>query len=100
MSHVPGPYHVVQPGTEANRSEFIEIEDGFGRTATVYGEVNDPETQATATLFAAVPDLLEALEELLFACEGVGGGHNSEGVLNRRTNARAKAREVIKKAKP
>jgi hypothetical protein len=62
--HTEGPYWIAQPGEDDNDSPYIEIHDGYGRTATVYGEVSDPETQATALVLAAAPDLLESVKEL------------------------------------
>jgi hypothetical protein len=46
--------------------EIWQVEDGFGHTATVYGD--DEEGAANARLIAAAPDLLAALR--LFVNEG------------------------------
>jgi hypothetical protein len=68
-THVPGPWAVAQPSADGNSSAHIEIHDPFGRTATVYGEVDDEETQCTARLIAAAPDLLAALQAEQEWCE-------------------------------
>ena len=57
---------VIPPGGNGNMGgEHIEIHDGFGRTATVYGEL-DAENFASANLMALsqnlMPLLLEAVE--------------------------------------
>ena len=63
MTYVPGPYTAIPPLEDDNDTEHWEIHDGFGRTATVYGDP-DKETAATAQLLASAPDLLAALEHL------------------------------------
>lgn len=61
------PDWVVVPADDEGNTEgkYIEIHDGFGRTATVYGEL-DAENVATANLMALsqnlMPLLLEAVE--------------------------------------
>ena len=60
QKHTPGPWSVIPIGDRDNGSDFLEIHDGFGRTATVYGE--GAEANATARLIASAPDLLAALE--------------------------------------
>lgn len=62
-------WRVVGPKDSDNHGgEHVEIIDGYGRTATVYGEPNDPETIANATLMVLgqkhMADLLEAVEAL------------------------------------
>lgn len=62
-------WSVVQAGVEGNfGGEHIEIHDGYGRTATVYGDQDDPETIANANLMALaqnhMADLLDAVEAL------------------------------------
>lgn len=57
---------VVQPADEGNiDGKHVEIHDGYGRTATVYGEL-DAENIASANLMALaqnlMPLLLEAVE--------------------------------------
>ena len=60
MAAIPGPYEVFAPGEGDNDSENYEIHDGYGRTATVYGEL-DRETWDTANLLAQAPRMLELL---------------------------------------
>lgn len=55
MSHTDGPWWACPPDED---SENWEIEDGYGHTATVYGD--DEPAAANARLMAAAPDLLAA----------------------------------------
>lgn len=58
--HIPGPWLVFKPGEGGNEGPNLEVHDPYGRTATVYGEL-DSENYATANLIAAAPELLAAL---------------------------------------
>ena len=62
----PGPWVAVyrKPRTEYDPS--WEVEDGTGRTATVYGE--GAEAEANARLIAAAPDLLALVREVASMC--------------------------------
>lgn len=63
MAHTPGPWWVEV----SDDSERREVYDGFGHTATVYGE---PATAAdNARLIAAAPELLSCCRELLAIVE-------------------------------
>jgi hypothetical protein len=57
MSHTPGPWWVED--TDHPMGEGREVYDGFGRTASVYGD--SPTAAANARLIACAPDLLAAL---------------------------------------
>jgi hypothetical protein len=59
MSHTDGPWWACPPDED---SENWEIEDGYGHTATVYGD--DEPAAANARLMAAAPDLLAALDSI------------------------------------
>ena len=54
---------VVPPGQGENASEYFEIHDNFGRTATVYGEPE--EARKAAELFSLAPDLADALRAIV-----------------------------------
>jgi len=60
MSHTDGPWWACPPDED---SENWEIEDGYGHTATVYGD--DEPAAANARLMAAAPELL-AVAKLAF----------------------------------
>lgn len=60
--HTPGPWMALEPESS---EEHWEIEDGFGHTATVYGD--DAEAEANARLIAAAPDLLAACKAWEYA---------------------------------
>src|SRR5207302_8613624 len=62
--HIPGPWEVMKPGEGGNEGPNLEIHDPYGRTATVYGEL-DAENYATANLIAAAPDLIAVLERIV-----------------------------------
>lgn len=53
--------------------------------------------QANIRLSTAAPDLLEALQELAYAADGLGG-YMSDNTMNRWSNAKAKARAALSKA--
>jgi hypothetical protein len=68
MRHTDGPWWACPPDED---SENWEIEDGYGHTATVYGD--DEPAAANARLMAAAPDMLAALKmwmELETTCDG------------------------------
>lgn len=62
MAHTPGPWWV-----DADPGEGVEVHDGFGRTASVWGE--EDTATANARLIAAAPDLLAALRRLVDYCD-------------------------------
>lgn len=66
----PGTWAACAPGEAADTSAYWEIEDGFGHTATVYGD--DSEAESNARAIAAVPDLLESIEEMLSEAKEAG----------------------------
>jgi len=55
MGHTPGPWWV-----DDDPGEGVEVQDGFGRTASVWGD--EDTAKANARLIAAAPDLLAALK--------------------------------------
>jgi hypothetical protein len=59
MSHTPGPWWVED--SDHPMGEGREVYDGFGRTASVYGD--SPTAEANARLIAAAPEMLAALIE-------------------------------------
>lgn len=60
MSHTPGPWWVED--SDHPMGEGREVYDGFGRTASVYG---DPATAvANARLIACAPEMLDALKRI------------------------------------
>ena len=68
MSHTPGPWWACPPDGDGGN---WEVEDGYGHTATVYGD--DVPAAANARLIAAAPDMLAALKlcvELETTCDG------------------------------
>jgi hypothetical protein len=65
FQHTPEPWLIVQPQNDENTSDYIEIHDPFGRTATIYGD--DGEAQANARLITAAPNMLILLKELNYA---------------------------------
>jgi hypothetical protein len=87
MRHTDGPWWACPPDED---SENWEIEDGYGHTATVYGD--DEPAAANARLMAAAPELLAALRELVHYDEGSSeqGSYGYE-VLSRCKAAIAKA---------
>ena len=71
MTHTPGPWTAYAPQEPPeNQSDYWEVHDGFGRTATVYGHT-DP-AQANARLIAAAPDLLSTLQTIADFAPGNG----------------------------
>ncbi len=69
MSHTPGPWWVED--SDHPMGEGREVYDGFGRTASVYGD--SPTAEANARLIAAAPEMLAALKvwlELETTCDG------------------------------
>jgi hypothetical protein len=64
MSHTPGPWWVED--SDHPMGEGREVYDGFGRTASVYGDTLTAE--ANARLIAAAPELLAALREVADGC--------------------------------
>lgn len=58
--HIPPPYVAVPP-SETEDETYWEIHDGFGRTATVYGETDDPETIATVEFIVRACNAHDAL---------------------------------------
>lgn len=94
----------VSRGFENNSNGYIniDIEDGF---IGVYGRCTDgldrqeklkfiEKAEANAKLIAAAPDLLEALESLLFMCSGKGKSNGCKTF----DEAESKALLSIKKA--
>jgi hypothetical protein len=57
MTHTPGPWWACPPDTDSGN---WEVEDGYGHTATVYGD--DVPAAANASLIAAAPEMLAALK--------------------------------------
>lgn len=57
-----GPWEAYPPNEATDLSEYWEVEDTAGHTATVYG--NDSEGEANARAIAALPELLAALEKI------------------------------------
>ncbi len=52
--HIDGPLVALAPHEGDNFLNVnYELHDGYGRTATVYGDPDDPETKATSRLLAA-----------------------------------------------
>lgn len=83
--HTPGPWAVVPARTGENDSIYFEVHDGFGRTATVYGDIaTDGEEAANARLIAAAPELLEALRELADHCRAFYMAERESILLNAR----------------
>jgi len=64
MAHTEGPWWACPPDADSGN---WEVEDGYGHTATVYGD-DDP-AAANARLIAAAPDLLAALKRLVDYCD-------------------------------
>jgi hypothetical protein len=85
MLHVEGPWVLLAPGEGANDSKYIEIHDPYGRTATVYGEADDPEVIGTARVITAAPDIAGLLRDLVAASDRNDG----ESLLNIINDARA-----------
>jgi hypothetical protein len=56
MAHTPGPWWV-----DAGPGEGVEVHDGFGRTASVWGD--EDTATANARLIAACPDMLALLKD-------------------------------------
>lgn len=78
MGHTPGPWWIEEPDDPAEDER--QISDGFGHTATVYG---DAETAtANARLIAAAPELLKTLRFILPVLENAArrGTIDSDGV--------------------
>ena len=61
-THTEGPWTAYPPMRATDTSEYWEIEDPAGHTATVYGD--DEEAAANAKLIAAAPELLDALDKV------------------------------------
>lgn len=64
MAHTPGPWTAYTPN---DGSEYWEVYDCYGHTATVYGD--DDEAADNARLIAAAPAMLDALMEIADGCE-------------------------------
>jgi hypothetical protein len=60
MAHTEGPWWACPPDADGGN---WEVEDGYGHTATVYGD--DEPAAANARLVAAAPDLLAACHKLI-----------------------------------
>lgn len=87
MAHTPGPWWIEEPDdpTEDDR----HISDSLGNTATVYG---DPETaMANARLIAAAPELLKAVQDLVFHFACTADSQQDEDALDEARAAIAKA---------
>lgn len=69
MPHTPGPWWVEQ----SDNSDTLEIFDGFGHTATVYGGDTD-EAANNARLIANAPGMLSALRAALASFRELDGG--------------------------
>lgn len=54
MAHTPGPWWV-----DAGPGEGVEVHDGFGHTASVWGD--EDTATANARLIAAAPEMLKQL---------------------------------------
>ena len=95
--HTPGPWVETVPPTSAFRARYIEAEREYGpniRIAEIcyLAEINGGIFAATANAaaFAALPDLIDKLENLVIA---VGMGWDLEGVMD-------EARKVLQRVKP
>lgn len=95
---IDGPYQLLQPGEGENDSDNLEIHDPYGRIATVYGEVNEPEIQATGRLLAAAPEMLRLLRQMRAAEEAAMAEIITDyrQVLENMEKARAVIREFLK----
>ncbi|WP_123138887.1 hypothetical protein [Enterobacter genomosp. O] len=78
MKHTPGPWFIkpVSNATVEGNLNIIQTESSTGKGYHVSysaswddNEVTKLEAQANANLIAAAPDLLEALQELIFLYE-------------------------------
>lgn len=102
--HTPGPWLRSRSG---NTFQIVAGSDGNGDcnelVATVhpigYNCEYEPcdETKANGRLISACPDLLSALESLLYRANALDQSATNEGLKN--CEAIAKAREAIRKAK-
>lgn len=102
--HTPGPFKVlIGAEDDEDRCSIVSAGPVPYHIATIEnGQPGDcVETElATAHLFAAAPDLLEALEDILNASERLPAGHPSATEEERRNMSIAadKARAAIAKA--
>lgn len=93
MTHTPGPW--------AHKEQEIFAADGTCICYVRYnGEEGDPESQDTARLIAAAPDLLEALEAFDVWVEEDRETIVGHSFRKRAADVIEKARAAIAKAKP
>ena len=80
MSHTPGPWWACPPDED---SQYWEVEDGFGHTATVYGD--DSPAKFNARLIASAPELLESLVAMrvAFTSDGTDAQHKACALADR-----------------
>lgn len=101
MSHTLGPFEIVDIASSPNYC--IRHAVTKRPVAEIFIEANTMEAMAVAKLFAAAPELLEALQELLqaetAAYPSAEDGQDAQTAwAMRKANARNKARDVILKA--
>lgn len=83
----PGPYRV-----DTTTPELIIRKDNWGLARVIDQEVEGGSPEANARLFAAAPEMLEALEFTLSRCKDGGGPTLTLDVHNKIKDAIAKAR--------
>jgi len=110
MSHTPGPWEVVSMGNGEsevlangpNRDDVASVCMVAGGLGHVISDNRDYESEANASLIAAAPELLAALEDLLDQLDSIGipDWHGAEGLcLEQSMSAIKKAKSAIKKAR-
>ena len=101
MKHTPGPWDVQNKGKLGKRSARHEVIEGINHdgkvnlpTIAIMPDLSD-RSYANAALIAAVPELIEALEALIFAIQLPGGcsgkGRGESELMDRARAALEKA---------
>ncbi len=67
MAHTPGPWRIRETFTP----EYIEDETNSNLIAIIDWQFNEEETQSNASLIAAAPELLAALNKVLMYWETI-----------------------------
>ena len=99
----------VSPNDSANVNEtHIEIHDGYGRTATVYGEPDDAEVIANTEFIALAHNLMPKLLKATELCallaelktdEEMGGNMSGDDAVTTLGEFIASARDVMEELK-
>ena len=96
QSHTPTPWTIVNAPRNAGLHGRIYARGSVVADVHIQPDGIDAANAAHIVRCVNAHDkLVAALRDLLNACEGIGGGINSDGAMNRWTNAKYDARAVL-----